>query len=177
MSQHTPFQAYSAKIKEVYVELRDYTFFHSPYSKTLGDARFIGRNKVKERIKSILRYSQTRSGTYLVTGCRGMGKTSVVRQAVAEHNEDQTEKTGAENTNKVFHESLMLAPMLLVLYSWLIVAFCLEVVESGALFDYMVSLVLSGFAVIISWLWWKKSGEEYVKAILPVSALPAVLFW
>ena len=89
MSQDNPFEAYSAKIKEVYVELRDYTFFHSPYSQSLSDNRFIGRAKVKSRIKSILQHSQTRSGTYLVAGFRGMGKTSVVRQAVAEHNEER----------------------------------------------------------------------------------------
>jgi hypothetical protein len=81
-----PFSEYSAKIKEVYVELKDYEFFHSPYSRTLKDIRFIGREKVKKRIKTILQSSQTRSGTYLVTGFRGMGKTSVVRQAIGEHN-------------------------------------------------------------------------------------------
>ena len=93
---------YSAKIKDVYIELKDYRFFHSPYeeqersgksNKTAGSAisdhtqeRFIGRNKVKDRIISILEYTDIKSGSYLITGFRGMGKTSVIRQAIGAFN-------------------------------------------------------------------------------------------
>lgn len=79
---------YSAWIKEVYIELRNYKFYHSPYSKELeeGRGRFIGRKSVKNRIKLILKRSETKSGAYLVTGFRGMGKTSVVREAINEYN-------------------------------------------------------------------------------------------
>ncbi len=79
---------FSAKIKEVFVELKNYKFFHSPYSETLEDNRFIGRKAARQRIKNILRQSQTRSGSYLITGFRGMGKTSMVRQAIAEYNRE-----------------------------------------------------------------------------------------
>lgn len=93
---------YSAKIKDVYIELKDYRFFHSPYhnpeksdnsgkKKKSKDSnhtkdRFIGRNKVKERIISILEHTDIKSGSYLITGFRGMGKTSVIRQAIDDYN-------------------------------------------------------------------------------------------
>jgi len=93
---------YSAKIKNVYIELKDYRFFHSPYdnpeksdnsnkkkkSESLNYTkdRFIGRNKVKDRIISILEHTDIKSGSYLITGFRGMGKTSVIRQAIDDYN-------------------------------------------------------------------------------------------
>ncbi len=79
---------YSARIKEVYIELKNYRFHHSPYSGELDDQRFIGRTSVKRRIRLILKNSRTKSGAYLVTGFRGMGKTSVVREAIREYNKN-----------------------------------------------------------------------------------------
>lgn len=88
---------YSAKIKDVYIELKNYQFLHSPYYKNVVKNRFIGREKVKDRIISILKHTDTKSGSYLITGFRGMGKTSVIRQALSEHNKEQ------ENKNKYEH--------------------------------------------------------------------------
>lgn len=77
---------YSAKIKDVYIELKDYEFFHSPYSDNKAKKRFIGRNKVKDRIISILKHTNIKAGSYLITGFRGMGKTSVIREALEDYN-------------------------------------------------------------------------------------------
>ncbi|MEE9372190.1 MAG: ATP-binding protein [Saprospiraceae bacterium] len=84
MSNHQ-LSKYSAKIKDVYIELKDYQFFHSPYDKK-GHKRFIGRNKAKKRIQSILKNAKTKSGSYLITGFRGMGKTSIIREAISSYN-------------------------------------------------------------------------------------------
>lgn len=83
---YSTFSPRSAKIKEVYIELKSYQFFHSPYSHDLANDWIIGRNAVEKRIINILDSSQTKSGTYLVTGFRGMGKTSVVRKAIDRYN-------------------------------------------------------------------------------------------
>ncbi|MGB3465394.1 MAG: ATP-binding protein, partial [Cyclobacteriaceae bacterium] len=75
---------FSSKIKTVYVELHNYTFFHSPEGVKKSYSRYVGREKLKEKLKSILTNSESKSGAYLVTGFRGMGKTSLVRKAIAE---------------------------------------------------------------------------------------------
>lgn len=78
---------YSSKIKDVFLELNDYQFIHSPFAERIENNWFIGRNRVLSRLKIILNNSSTRSGAYLITGFRGMGKTSIVRKAIKEVNE------------------------------------------------------------------------------------------
>ncbi|MEZ4825428.1 MAG: ATP-binding protein [Bacteroidia bacterium] len=82
---------YIIHTKEVYLQLEDYQFFHSPYAMDEGknDIRFIGRQKLSSHLRMILENSQTKSGAYLVTGFRGMGKTSLVRKVIKEINVDR----------------------------------------------------------------------------------------
>lgn len=75
---------YSSKIKNIYIELYNYSYFHSPAGLKKVYNRFVGRDRIIEKLKSILTNSETRSGAYLVTGFRGMGKTSLVRKVLAE---------------------------------------------------------------------------------------------
>ncbi|MEO0898494.1 MAG: ATP-binding protein, partial [Bacteroidota bacterium] len=77
-------EKYSSFIKDIYLDLGDYKFFHSPSSKDRRDKRLIGRDFIKNRIKTILKNSDSKAGAYLVTGFRGMGKTSAVREALRE---------------------------------------------------------------------------------------------
>ncbi|MEO9482555.1 MAG: hypothetical protein ABJG47_03890 [Ekhidna sp.] len=74
----------SAKLKNIFIELHNYKFFHSPEGTKKTYNRYIGRIKLREKLKTILTNSETRSGAYLVTGFRGMGKTSLVRKAISE---------------------------------------------------------------------------------------------
>ena len=94
-----PLSKYSAKIKDVYIELKDYQFFHSPYNDSAIKDRFIGREKVKSRIISILEKTDVKSGAYLITGFRGMGKTSVVREALDDFNSQEKNNTDNESRN------------------------------------------------------------------------------
>lgn len=75
---------YSARVKNIYIELPDYEYFHSPSGVSRQDKRFIGRKKILDKLETILSYSKSRAGAYLVTGYRGMGKTSLVRKVIAE---------------------------------------------------------------------------------------------
>lgn len=75
---------YSAKLKNIYLELHNYSFFHSPEGMKKAYSRYIGRAELRKKLKAILTNSETRSGAYLVTGFRGMGKTSLVRKAIVE---------------------------------------------------------------------------------------------
>jgi len=78
-----PLSRYSSKIKDIYLQLHDYSFFHSPSGLKKEDARFIGRETIIQKLHNILTNSETRAGAYLVTGYRGVGKTSLVRKVLA----------------------------------------------------------------------------------------------
>lgn len=81
---------FTLKTTSYLLELEEYEFFHSPFSldeKKL-DTKFIGRDKELSRLRLILENSKTKSGAYLITGFRGMGKTSIVRKAIKQVNEE-----------------------------------------------------------------------------------------
>ncbi|KAA3633304.1 MAG: hypothetical protein DWQ02_13375 [Bacteroidetes bacterium] len=48
------------------------------------DKRFVGRGEMKKKLENLITKSQTNSGTYLVTGFRGMGKTSLVNKVLSD---------------------------------------------------------------------------------------------
>ena len=78
----------SFRVKSIFLELPSYSYFHSVLNKSNEDIneRFVGRKELIDKLKSFI-YETTRStGTYLVTGFRGMGKTSVVNKTLAELN-------------------------------------------------------------------------------------------
>lgn len=66
-------------IAPISVELPNYDFYHSPFETSIPDSRFIGRKKLREKFKELLQKNKTKSGAYLITGFRGMGKTSFVQ--------------------------------------------------------------------------------------------------
>lgn len=55
---------HSSKIKDLVIELNNYSFYHG--SNALGDegTYFIGREKIKEELKILLDYSSSDSGAY-----------------------------------------------------------------------------------------------------------------
>ncbi|MCX6155246.1 MAG: ATP-binding protein [Candidatus Kapabacteria bacterium] len=75
---------FSSRIKKVYIPLYGFKFFHGPSDLSDIDDRFIGRRKIIERLKAILTGGATISGAYLVSGFRGMGKTSFVAKTISE---------------------------------------------------------------------------------------------
>ncbi|MBI9064235.1 MAG: ATP-binding protein [Marinilabiliaceae bacterium] len=73
----------SSKVKRINIALPNgYEFFHSPSSEDKIDERFIGRTKLIKRFKDILLNSKIKKGAYLVTGYRGMGKSSFVSKVL-----------------------------------------------------------------------------------------------
>lgn len=69
-------------IKAIRLELPGYRYHHKPYKPFNGENfRFIGREKIrKEFLDTLLNGSS--NGAYLVTGYRGMGKTSFVNKVL-----------------------------------------------------------------------------------------------
>jgi hypothetical protein len=75
--------AYKAFIPDIFLELPDYKFNHHPVES--AEQKFFGRKVVLDKLANILRSSDLNRGAYLVTGYRGMGKTSYVRKAISEY--------------------------------------------------------------------------------------------
>jgi hypothetical protein len=95
--------AFRSYIKDIFLEVPDYKYNHKPHSgskRNLSDDDkknnhiFIGREKLKANFLNILKEGG-RNGAYLVTGYRGMGKTSLVNNVIDEY-KDFEEKENRE---------------------------------------------------------------------------------
>lgn len=82
------FERYSSKVKRINIPLPSFTFVHkSWFSGHIDNATsgyIIGRDRIIEKLKSWLTKEKTNGGVYLVTGYRGMGKTSFVNRVLFE---------------------------------------------------------------------------------------------
>ncbi len=78
--------------KEIYVELENYEFFHSPSIVGKIDKRFRGRKLIENKLYNILKGSKVKSGAYLITGYRGVGKTSLVNKVLSRRTHFQFKK-------------------------------------------------------------------------------------
>lgn len=81
----------SSKLQGIRVELPNYSYYHSPFDEDVPDDRFIGRGRLKKRLVSLFSYNNSNSGAYLITGYRGMGKSSLIREVL--HSMTKTRKT------------------------------------------------------------------------------------
>lgn len=73
---------YTSKIKRIVIPIPGF----QRYNKTIteeGDSEFIGRERIMSRIISWLTESKNFTGACLVTGYRGMGKSSFVGEALS----------------------------------------------------------------------------------------------
>jgi len=68
----------------IILPLPNFYFHHSPSEIDEKDNRLVGREKLKKEFKSIFNNDISSKGVYLVTGYRGMGKTSFVNQTLLE---------------------------------------------------------------------------------------------
>ena len=71
------FDIYSSKVKRVNIPIPEFTFFHKASSEEKVDPKFIGREQISDKLYSWLKDDHI-GGSYLVTGFRGMGKSSFV---------------------------------------------------------------------------------------------------
>ena len=82
------FERYSSKVKRINIPLPSFTFVHKSWFPRKIDnstpGYIIGRDRIIEKLKSWLTKEKTNGGVYLVTGYRGMGKTSFVNRVLFE---------------------------------------------------------------------------------------------
>ena len=77
------FDIYSSKVKRVNIPIPEFKFFHKASSEEEVDPKFIGREQITDKLYSWLKDDPT-GGSYLVTGFRGMGKSSFVGRVLNE---------------------------------------------------------------------------------------------
>lgn len=80
--------------KNLIIEIPDYKFNHHPLGESIEDEdskRYIGRDKIRSQFLSYLE-NGSKKGAYLISGYRGMGKTSFVKKTVSEYKERNPKK-------------------------------------------------------------------------------------
>lgn len=86
--KHLSFDRYNSKVKRVNLPIPSFEYVHkSWFSSRLGSATpgfMIGRDRIIEKLKAWLAKEKTDGGSYLITGYRGMGKTSFVDRVLYE---------------------------------------------------------------------------------------------
>ncbi|WP_133513086.1 ATP-binding protein [Candidatus Thiosymbion oneisti] len=74
-----------ARFRSWIVPLHRFQFHHEPYRRETGSDSFIGREALCAEFLALLTSSQNSSGSYLVTGYRGVGKTSLVKKVLHDY--------------------------------------------------------------------------------------------
>ena len=77
IKKDTFIQHLGSKPKAICIPLPRFDFFHKPSTEKDVDAKFIGRDRISEELRNWLQ-NDSLSGSYLVTGYRGVGKSSFV---------------------------------------------------------------------------------------------------
>jgi len=72
------------RIKRILIPIPDYEIFHAPSKEHQIDPKFIGREKQIRNFVTILKSSSSPKGKYLISGARGVGKTSFVGNVIEE---------------------------------------------------------------------------------------------
>jgi hypothetical protein len=74
-----------AQLKTWVIPLYNFRFHHEPYRRESSQINFIGRDDLTAEFLALLNNSHNSSGSYLVTGYRGVGKTSLVKKVLHDY--------------------------------------------------------------------------------------------
>lgn len=152
---------YSSKVKRIYIPVPGFKFFHRPSEENDMDSSFIGRDRIAERLSNWLRDKDgNKTGAYLITGYRGMGKTSFVGKVI---NDLIKEQDWRANSSTIFWRQYTCLCVILALLS-ILATFPLN----GA-YIYLVPIII--VVILLISLFWRKKLYTYILdlcTILPV---------
>ncbi|GAB6042071.1 hypothetical protein JCM17961_27470 [Endothiovibrio diazotrophicus] len=83
------------------IPLPRFHFHHEPYRRESSHSNFFGREELCNKFLSVLKHSQNSSGSYLVAGYRGVGKTSFVKKVLEDY------RMGRAEVNRVIHPTAL----------------------------------------------------------------------
>lgn len=92
MSDSNIYNNLYSKVRRIYIQLPNFKFFHRPSGLNDVDSHFVERKRIIAILKDWLDDKNgNHTGSYLITGYRGMGKTSFVGKVIDEMVEKQRE--------------------------------------------------------------------------------------
>lgn len=121
------YQHYYAKIKDIYLELPGFSYFHSPSGRFRDNPKMVGRRRIRKKLYGLLTNSETRTGSYIITGFRGVGKTSLVNQVVNQ----------LQPRNVIFRQAVA------VVTTWIILHVILDTFQAPPIFGLILSVIIA----------------------------------
>lgn len=79
-----PLDGYSSELKSIIIPLDNFNHYHDADNTNGPDDSYIGRERIIGKLKNWITDENSLVGTYLVTGYRGMGKSSFVNRVLKE---------------------------------------------------------------------------------------------
>jgi len=137
--QDEPPDILNSKIKKIRIELPHYAFSHSSSGDSHHD--FIGRERIRERLKKVIEDSPDEPGVYLIAGNRGVGKTSYVNEVIKETSL-QPKSVFTENLKYVFLLFLAVAGTQFCLHAFDIIENHPKILKVTSLLMFALSFIL-----------------------------------
>lgn len=152
---------YYSRIKDIYIQLHNYEFFHGPSDYNTDDSTHLPRTELVKKLKSYFDSKIFFSGVYLVTGFRGIGKTSLVRKTLI----DAFGKRNEKEKRRIFRVKLFFSSVVFLFLNYiqnifeLFTRHCnswdawvLRLKETTLSVDFVVLLIIEIFMAIIIWV-------------------------
>ena len=86
MNNSNPFEWIHTDNERISFRLRNFTFFHRSSTEEAIDPKYRPESNPLHQLSNWLKENQSDSGTYLITGYRGAGKSSFVNYTINELN-------------------------------------------------------------------------------------------
>jgi len=156
----------NSKIKMVRIELPHYGFSHS----SSGDSshKFIGRVRLLKKLRKLVEDSSDKTGVYLVTGDRGVGKTNLVNEVI----KDTSLRDKSRFTETIKYLVILL---LAVVGTNFVTQFCLQEIEKY----YHIFWVVLSFISVSSFIllcYSKGYSQKYFKKKTILQVMDSIKF-
>lgn len=161
------YNRYLSKVKRVIIPIPDFKFFHRASQDGDVDTKFVGRNNISSLLENWLRVPQNNkdhqknktedcTGSYLITGYRGMGKTSFVGKVIDKLEKEQ-EDEWYNNKSRPFSKFRLAVRCMSPIVLLPLIYFILKMFPETSVYTIQYTLILVGiYLIYIAWLlFWK----------------------
>lgn len=140
--QTNPLDEFSSELKPILIPLHNFKHYHDSDNVDCSDDSYIGRETIIGKLKNWITNEDTLAGTYLVTGYRGMGKTSFVNRVLKE----------IQASRKFINKSWFIAiKVLLILLTLLLCVINAEYRHDITICYFFISLLAGALILMVVW--------------------------
>lgn len=93
----------SSRNKRINILLENFHFYHQPTSDKEEDPKYINRHNPEHQLRNWLEREESHHGVYLITGYRGMGKSSLVGKVLHDLKKDSTNNKKKQKDKTCYH--------------------------------------------------------------------------